>query len=296
MVKHIQKRIKLNIKIHQSDMSIENLTRKGEWPEGGLLQLQNVIRTDKRQWVETLVRANSRPTNRSQYNRYMNLLSASLYCFSCQGRVGAIEDLTLSQGEELLLEGVVLSTKFKTRAKFGYQPVTLPPDKTSTFLVTYYLQNVRPKMLQGSNDPFFINFNGTAKFNIAKGLQNYFAQSLSLKITSTRMRAIIETSFEELLENGAISSAQKLSIENTVGHDGATARDYYVKRSRFKDTKNSFDAFDVFDNVNGIFESDDDGINSPSITIRKETEGSYHQQGTENTIAKNGSDVTNHYK
>ena len=85
----------------------------------------------------------------AQEKHIMNVL----YCFSCQGRVGAIEDLTLIQGEELLQEGVILSTKYKTRAKFGYQPpVTLPPDKTSTFLVTYYLQNVRPKALKDPND------------------------------------------------------------------------------------------------------------------------------------------------
>ena len=182
----------------------------------------------------------------------MNLLSASIYCFSCQGRIGAIEDLKFFQGAELLTEGVVLTSKFKTSAKFGYQPVTLPADKASTFLLHFYLTNVRPRTLQERDDPLFINFTGSGSFKVAKGLTNFFAQTLSLKITSTRIRAIVETNFQDLVENGSISSLQKHAISNVNGHDGATTRDYYLKRRRCSDAKNASDAFDIFDQLNGV--------------------------------------------
>jgi hypothetical protein len=203
-------------------------------------------------WVYNLARANSIPTNKTIYNRFMNLLSASIYCFSCQGRIGAIEDLKFFQGAELLTEGVVLTSKFKTSAKFGYQPVTLPADKASTFLLHFYLTNVRPRTLQERDDPLFINFTGSGAFKVAKGLNNFFAQTLSLKITSTRIRAIVETNFQDLVENGSISSLQKHAISNVNGHDGATTRDYYLKRRRCSDAKNASDAFDIFDQLNGV--------------------------------------------
>ena len=92
MVKQIMKSIRKEIRTQQSENSIEALIQRNEWPAGGLIELQNAIRNDM-DWVHNMARCNLVPTNRNVYNRYMNLLSASIYCFSCQGRVGGIEDL-----------------------------------------------------------------------------------------------------------------------------------------------------------------------------------------------------------
>ena len=260
MTKQVMKSIKKEIRTKQSEHSVEAMIERNEWPAGGLLELQNAIRNDM-YWVHNMAQANEGPTNRSVYNKYMNLLSASIYCFSCQGRVGGIEDLKFFQGKELLEEGVVLTSKFKTNAKFGYQPVTLPGDKVSTFLLHFYLTNVRPMSLEGRDDPLFINFNGTGKYNIAKGLSNFFALSLGLKITSTRIRSIVETCFEDLLDNGTISKVQRHAIQNVNGHDGQTMKDYYLKKSRRQDAKNAFDAFDIYDEVNRINNNVDSSAN-----------------------------------
>ena len=266
MTKQIMKSIKKEIRTKQSEHCVEAMIERNEWPPGGLLELQNAIRNDM-YWVRNMAQANEGPTNKTVYNKYMNLLSASIYCFSCQGRVGGIEDLKFYQGKELLEEGVVLTSKFKTNAKFGYQPVTLPGDKVSTFLLHFYLTNVRPMSLQGRDDPLFINFNGTGKYNIAKGLSNFFALSLGLKITSTRIRSIVETCFEDLLDDGTISKVQRHAIQNVNGHDGQTMKDYYLKKSRRQDAKNAFDAFDIYDEVNGInnFDSSANLENFPAM-------------------------------
>jgi hypothetical protein len=256
MTKQIMKSIKKEIRTKQSEHCVEAMIERREWPTGGLIELQNAIRSDM-YWVYNMAHANECPTNRTMYNKYMNLLSASLYCFSCQGRVGGVEDLKHCQGKELLEEGVVLTSKFKTNAKFGYQPVTLPGDKVSTFLLHFYLTNVRPASLQGRDDPLFINYDGTGKYNIAKGLSNFFALSLGLKITSTRIRSIVETCFEDLLDDGAISKAQRHAIQNVNGHDGQTMKDYYLKKSRRQDAKNAFDAFDIYDELNGFIDNVD---------------------------------------
>jgi len=142
----IRKRMGKEIKIHQSEQTVEVLIAKREWPEGGLAQLQDTIRNDM-QWVYKMLRTGQGPINKTQYNKFMNQLSASLYTFQSQGRVGAIEDLKYPQASELLADNTVMSTKFKTMAKFGYQPVLLPPCKESTVLMKAYIGVVRPKVL-----------------------------------------------------------------------------------------------------------------------------------------------------
>jgi len=99
----------------------------------------------------------------------------------------------------------------------------------------------------GLNDPLFINCSGTSQFSIAKGVTNYFAQTLNLHLHSTRMRSIVETGMQEALENGTITAQQKNAIENINGHDSATVRDYYLKKSRKRDADLAFEAFDLFD-------------------------------------------------
>jgi hypothetical protein len=246
MAKTIRKRMSKRIKIHMSENSIELLIQRREWPEGGLAQLQSTIRGDM-DWVYKMMRHLRGPTNKAQYNRFMNQLSASIYCFSSQGRISAINDLKYSQAAELFQEGVVLSTKFKTRTKFGYQPVTLPPDKESTVLMKAYVTLVRPKLLMGLDDPLFINYGGTAKYDIAKGVRNYFSQTLNLHLHTNRIRSIVETQMQDLLEEGIITPLQKSAIEHVNGHDSETTRDYYVKKKRKQDAHNAFKAFDIFD-------------------------------------------------
>ena len=50
MVKQIQKRVRRQIKAKQSDNTIEALIERQEWPKGGLLELQNAIRSEM-DWV-----------------------------------------------------------------------------------------------------------------------------------------------------------------------------------------------------------------------------------------------------
>ena len=246
MAKKIRKTTSKQIKVQMSDSSVEALIGRRQWPEGGLAQLQQTIRGDM-DWVYKMMRTVRGPTNKAQYNRFMNQLSASMYCFSSQGRIAAIEDLKYPQAGALFEDGVVLSTKFKTKAKFGYQPVTLPPDKESTVLMKAYIAFIRPKLMMGPNDPLFINYSGTTQFDVSKGLTNYFSQMLNLHLHTNRMRSIVETEMQDLLEEGSITPMQKLAIENVNGHDSATTRDYYVRKKRKQDAINSLEAFSIFD-------------------------------------------------
>jgi len=69
---------------------------------------------------------------------------ASMYC-SPQGRIGGLKDLKLGQVVELY-EGssTLLTTEFKTSAKFHYQPVLFPA--LTKRALTFFLDKVRPHL------------------------------------------------------------------------------------------------------------------------------------------------------
>ena len=72
----------------------------------------------------------------------------------------------------------------------------------------------------------------------------FFRRTLGLHITTTRVRAIVETSSEQLRENGDITEADRTSILNINGHSGATAEKHYVKKTRMGDVSNAQHVFE----------------------------------------------------
>jgi len=69
---------------------------------------------------------------------------ASMYC-SPQGRIGGLKDLKLGQVAEVY-EGTssLMTDEFKTKAKFGYQPILFPP--LPKRILTFFLDKVRPSL------------------------------------------------------------------------------------------------------------------------------------------------------
>ena len=82
------------------------------------------------------------PVDKETYKRFMGILLSSLYVFSPQGRCQGIEDLKLGQADDLIHNGFIQTTKFKTQARWGFQPVTLSEE--SKELMTIYLRTFRP--------------------------------------------------------------------------------------------------------------------------------------------------------
>jgi hypothetical protein len=72
------------------------------------------------------------------YKTFMSIMYAALYALSAQGRVGGLKSLQVKHADELIHEGFVLTTEFKTRSKYGYQPVTTSP--MSNKMIQFYVE------------------------------------------------------------------------------------------------------------------------------------------------------------
>jgi hypothetical protein len=88
------------------------------------------------------------PVDEQTYRKLMATIFASLYVLVPQGRVEAFTTLPLDEVVALLVEEVpetatltpyvVLSSTFKTRSRYGFQPVSLPAEMRPVLL--FYLR------------------------------------------------------------------------------------------------------------------------------------------------------------
>lgn len=184
----------------------------------------------------------------ANYAEFMELLYSSFYTTSVQGRPSAIETLTLKAGIDLLRSGVTLSSAFKTRRKYGYQPIIA--QKITAKLLKIYLTIVRPKVLElnpraGEHDKLWLNFNGTpvSKSSISHKVIKFFKNNGDIHMTSNDIRSLIETSAETLLGNGIITGEERQAVKNVNGHTGRTTLDYYIRQNRGNDAKLSNKVF-----------------------------------------------------
>ncbi len=147
-------------KRHSNAPDMDDLVSNRELPSGGLKALQAIIATDLVWWKN--VDWASPLIERRTYDKFMQVLYSSLYAHSAQGRISAIADIKWGQVNNLIKNGYILSTRFKTNATFGYQPVTT--SKVSLDLIKFYVSVLRPKItstMNGSQDPLFLHYDGT---------------------------------------------------------------------------------------------------------------------------------------
>lgn len=183
--------------------------------------------------------------DKETYKRFMGIFLASLYVFSPQGRCQGIEDLKFGQVEALLNEGYINTTKFKTQAKWGYQPVTLAEE--SKELLNIYLRSFRPYAAGPSpsrpTDTLLIDFAGRPHTDIGKELTSFYTKSCNLHITPTRIRSIVETAAEEMYRAGDISLRTRKSVEAINGHTSSTVQNYYLQMDRAADVHSARNFF-----------------------------------------------------
>ena len=149
-----------------------------------------------------------------------------------QGRIGAIDDAKYGDLKALFADKVFMSTMLKTGVQYGFQPVTI--SDITLLLLALYIDYIRPNILTEPNDPLFIGQSG-AKLRMGRFLTAYFKRKLSLNISSTIIRSLVETEAEGLLSSGAISTAERASVLSINGHTGATSVKFYQKRSLVED-------------------------------------------------------------
>jgi hypothetical protein len=217
--------------------SIEDFVSVGRWPAGGMQDLYDAVISELA-WLKHVIDGGNNIT-RDVFNLFTQLLAASAYVGCVQGRIGAIQDLLLSQAKALFEDEYILAKDFKTSMQFGLQPVL----SSNIFLkmLQIYLLYFRPRTK--SSDFLFISFS-KQKLRIGKLVTMFFKRKLHLHITTTGIRGIVESGSQALHTAGAISNTQRASILNVNGHSLATAHKFYIRSSRIEDVGNARAVFD----------------------------------------------------
>ena len=240
--KHLRKKYSKKRKHERAETpnTIEDLITARAWPANGISDLYEAVKKEKDEWLDNVL-LKKVSVCKGTYIPMLELLASSFYTTSVQGRVSAFNMLQMKNIPEMLNQGVAFSKEFKTSSTFGLQPVIL--SDTSRYLLRVYLDVFRPKQY-GSRpcDLLFISFEGKP-VSFGKLVVRFFKRTLNLHITTTRIRAIVETATEELHSIGGISQADRTSVSNISGHNHATATKFYVKKTRMNDVQHSTSVF-----------------------------------------------------
>ena len=236
--------------VTSTDNTIEGLVKSRKWPVGGLQELSDAV-VSQMEWARRLC-VKGCIISLSIYNLFMQVFMSSLFTSksllvivyknilifktfmlgAIQGRVGALDHLFYYQRDELLENKFVMSSQFKTGLQYGLQPVIFSSSALELFRM--YLGFIRPKCMEGPQDPLFITFSGT-RLRVGRFVTAFYKRILKLNINTTRIRCIVETESAQLLFDGQISQGQRDSVLNQNGHSSITSQKYYQKRSRTRD-------------------------------------------------------------
>lgn len=204
-------------------------------PEGGLQALQATVFTDLA-WAQGLP-TDIRLVEKETFRRLVSFLVSGMYVLAPQGRIEAFTTLTLrsTQQQLLLPGGCALSNTFKTYEKYGYQPITLPPELHPA--LTVYIE-LRRRINTVSNT-LFVDFGGRPYSSTKLGgfVTQYFRSSMDLHLTTTAIRSLWEIMSDKALKAAVISPAQRAAVMNINGHSSQTTKDYYLRTAREEDAR-----------------------------------------------------------
>jgi len=204
-------------------------------PEGGLQALQATVLTDLA-WAKRL------PTDiclveNETFRRLVSFIVSGMYVLAPQGRIEAFTTLTLlsTQQQLLLPGGCALSNTFKTYEKYGYQPITLPPELHPALTVYIELR----RCIGTVSDTLFVDYGGRPYSSTKLGglVTQYFRFSMNLHLTTTLIRSLWEIMSDKALKAAVISPAQRAAVMNINGHSSQTTKDYYLRTAREEDAR-----------------------------------------------------------
>jgi hypothetical protein len=247
---------KLNSTKTLKDMEV--IVSHRRMPAGGLKSLMQCTFNDIN--VANEIMDNVHAINKDSFQTFMSILFSLMYVGAPQGRVGGLASLNYKHRDGLITKGYTLAKEFKTRAKYGYQPVLLPPECLPLFLG--YVNQIYPIVMKmnnpmqetNRNDPLWINWNGEREMEIGREITKYFKRKMELHITTTSIRSLVGTQSNDLMESGLISAAEKASVDNVSGHDSLTMDMYYLLGDRIKDVHNSRKMFNIMKEKFGMVE------------------------------------------
>jgi hypothetical protein len=147
-------------------------------PEGGLQALQATVLADLA-WAQGLP-TDIRLVENETFRRLVSFLVSGMYVLAPQGRIEAFTTLTLltTQQQLLLPGGCALSNTFKTYEKYGYQPITLPPELHPALAVYVELR----RCIGTVSATLFVDYDGKPYSSTKLGgfVTQYFRSSMDL--------------------------------------------------------------------------------------------------------------------
>jgi hypothetical protein len=115
-----------------------------------------------------------------------------------------------------------------------YQLVTLSPEVRVLLEIYDVMRPILQKKRTSTfnrKDKYFLGFTGQELTQIGKYITAYF-KPFDLYITSTTIRALADTLYDELFSQGVITESEKIAGQLITGHRNTTAEMFYIKRDR----------------------------------------------------------------
>ncbi len=223
--------------------SRKHLVEERKLPEGDVLTQMLTLQTavmDRMRWARGCASSNCVIDN-GIYLSFVGLLGAALYVFSPQGRISGIKDMKMSQVDSLFQDGWAESTTFKTSGTYGYQPVTV--GVVSMELLRIYVDFVRPvaasTQVEKPTDFLFIKWKDNDVINLGRSITSFFKIHTELNMTTSTLRALVETFAESQYRDGLITLTERRAVESVNGHSSAVVEKHYLQLDRTADVFNS---------------------------------------------------------
>jgi hypothetical protein len=195
------------------------------------------------------------------YNATIGVIFAAMYC-SPQGRIHELKVLKLGQVTDVYQSASsILTSDFKTSAKFGWQPILFPPLQKRA--LTFFLDRVRPSLeaaypqllhpdshlFASSRDPtriadtsrhmvkFFQRVLGTNLFytSLANPLTSTYVKGVDTN--STLLRSLMTTEVHDLFLDGAIGERGREAVDFANTHSESMAANHYLMRDAERQTQ-----------------------------------------------------------
>jgi hypothetical protein len=248
VVKMMRKELVRARKQEDSPKTMQDEVFKLHLPEDGLPALQAEVLKEYDRLKPLLEETNGR-VRKGIYNEFMQLVIAAFYVLMPQGRVGGFESLTMEHVDDLISQGHTMSRTFKTRAKYGYQPI-IATDLAIGILSDYIdvlrpvaVKNFEPTQEQAMvSNNLWLTFQGKPD-KIGRRVTDFFQRTMKLHVTTTAIRALVETEVRNAQLLGDIDAEGRQAVHNVNGHTGAVVKDFYLRHDRTADARIARETF-----------------------------------------------------
>jgi hypothetical protein len=231
-----------NIKTARSEVTLITQIRDKRLPSGGLAELQGAVDSEMK-WVARDRKHLELARDQSSHDRMLEVLFAALWVHSVNGRKSGVADMKFDQVDGLFDNGYAMSTKFKTAATYGFQPVCLPTNLHWLFRVYLAARASIVAVTHSQCTSLWLNFRGEHENRIGDLVTRLFKRVLSLHITTTKLRSLIETTADVACDRQLITPEQKQAVQWTNGHSADMVKQYYLLKDTTRNAVLSAEAF-----------------------------------------------------